>query len=296
MANESVDEFVADLLARSNFPTAGAAVTCAVSGGADSLALLALACRAGCDVTAVHVDHGIRPGSSVEAELVRRVADELGATFRSESVEVGLGPNLEARARAARYAVLPDDVLLGHTADDQAETMLLNLMRGSGPSGMAAMAVDARRPILALRRADTERLCELLGIEWFDDPSNDDPQFRRNRVRSEALPLLADIADRDVAALLARQAPLFAEQADFLNELAAPLDPTDCAAMRQQPVVLVRIAVRRWFADTSGEPYPLDEASVARVLQVINNEIVATEVVGGWRVARSAGRLALVSP
>ncbi len=290
------DDLVAQLLARSTFPPAGTAVTCAVSGGADSLALLALARRAGCDVTAVHVDHRLRDGSAAEADLVERVAVELGAVFRAETVEVGPGPNLEARARTARYEVLPDDVLLGHTADDQAETMLLNLLRGSGPSGMAGMASDARRPILALRRADTEALCKALGIAWFDDPSNDDPQFRRNRVRHEAVPLLADIADRDVAALLARQAPLFAEQADYLAELAAPLDPTDCAAMRQQPVVLVRLAVRRWFAETSGEVYPLDEASVARVLEVINNEIVATEVVGGWRVSRSGGRLALVSP
>ena len=139
------------LLARCDFPAAGTDVTCAVSGGADSLALLVLATHAGCRVTAVHVDHGIRPGSAGEAEVVRAAAERFGADFRAEAVAVVPGPNLEARARAARYGVLPPDVLTGHTADDQAETVLLNLARGAGLDGLAGMA-PARRPLRRLRR------------------------------------------------------------------------------------------------------------------------------------------------
>src|SRR5688572_2097535 len=97
-----------DLLPRCRFPTAGTVVTCAVSGGADSLALLVLATAAGLDVTAVHVDHGLRPGSAGEADVVAAAAERFGAAFRAERVVVELGPNLEARARAARYAVLPE--------------------------------------------------------------------------------------------------------------------------------------------------------------------------------------------
>src|SRR3954452_4130299 len=96
----------AHLLPRTTFPSPGTAVTCAVSGGADSLALLVLACAAGCRVTAVHVDHGLRQGSDREAEVVAEAARRVGAGFRSERVEVGHGPNLEARARAARFSVL----------------------------------------------------------------------------------------------------------------------------------------------------------------------------------------------
>src|SRR5438105_1748979 len=107
-----------DLLPRCTFPPAGSDVACAVSGGADSLALLVLAVAAGCRATAVHVDHGLRAGSAADADVVRDAARRLGAGFRAERVDVGAGPNLEARARVARYAVLPPDVLTGHTADD----------------------------------------------------------------------------------------------------------------------------------------------------------------------------------
>ena len=98
---------VVDALARTTFPAAGTPVVCAVSGGADSLALLALSVAAGCPATAVHVDHGLRPGSAAEADVVEAAAAALGARFRRERVDVGDGPNLEARARAARHAVLP---------------------------------------------------------------------------------------------------------------------------------------------------------------------------------------------
>ncbi|HEY2435791.1 MAG TPA: ATP-binding protein, partial [Solirubrobacteraceae bacterium] len=108
------------LLPRATFPSAGTEVTCAVSGGADSLALLVLACAAGCRVTAVHVDHGLRPGSAAEADVVAAAALRFGADFRAEKAHVDAGPNLEARARRARFALLPPEVLTGHTADDQA--------------------------------------------------------------------------------------------------------------------------------------------------------------------------------
>ena len=279
------------LLRRCAFPPAGTAVTCAVSGGADSLALLVLAVAAGCRATAVHVDHGLRPGSTAEAEVVRAAATRVGAGFRSERVEVAPGPNLEARARAARYAVLPPDVLTGHTADDQAETVLLNLLRGAGLDGLAGMAAGegGRHPILALRRRETVELCRAVGLEPVADPSNDDPRHRRNRVRHELLPLLDAIAERDVAAVLARQAGLLREEAALLDALAAALDPTDAPALAAAPVPLARRAVRRWL--TAGCDHPPDSASVERVLAVARGDVRAAEVDGGRRVARTRQRL-----
>src|SRR6266508_1002770 len=116
-------ELISALLARCTFPPPGTAVTCAYSGGADSTALLVLAQRAGCDVTAIHVDHGLRPSSRSEAELAATNAELLGVQFRSLEVRVGSGPNLEARARAARLAALPVGVLTGHNADDHGQAV-----------------------------------------------------------------------------------------------------------------------------------------------------------------------------
>jgi tRNA(Ile)-lysidine synthase len=285
----------APLLDRCRFPAAGSTVTCGVSGGADSSALLALAVAAGLQVTAVHVDHGLRPGSAREAEVVATTAAALGAAFRSVTVRVEAGPNLEARARAARRGALPVAALLGHTADDQAETMLLNLMRGAGLEGLAGMRVDGRRPILALRRHETVALCAALDLDLVADPSNHDPAFRRNRVRHEMLPLLAEIAGRDVVPVLARQATLTRDAVDHLVSDAERLDPTDASALAGAPVVLARLAVRRWLRTCSDERHPPDAATVERVLEVARIERRATDVGGGWRVARTDGRLRLES-
>jgi tRNA(Ile)-lysidine synthase len=269
-----------------------------VSGGADSLALLALAAEAGCAVTAVHVDHGLRPGSAGEAEVVRAAGERFGARFVALRVEVPPGPNLEARARAARYAALPAGALTGHTADDQAETVLLNLVRGAALDGLAGMD-PARRPLRRLRRSETRGLCAALGLAPAADPSNEDPAFRRNRVRHELLPLLSAIAERDVVPVLARQADLARDDARVLDDLAAALDPTDARALAAAPAALARRAVRAWLrAGGPGgeERHPPDAAAVARVLAVARGEAVACEVAGGWRVARTAGRLRLEPP
>jgi tRNA(Ile)-lysidine synthase len=278
----------ATLLARCTFPPPPTAVTCAVSGGADSLALLVLAAAAGCDVTAVHVDHGLRPRS--EADIVEAAARRLGATFRAEKVDVASGPNLEARARAARYAVLPADVLTGHTADDQAETVLLNLIRGAGLDGLAGMR-PRNHPILELRRHETEAVCAAEGLVPFADPTNADPVHRRNRVRRELLPILDDIAQRDVAAVLARQAAILRDEADVLDVLAAAVDPTDAHALMATPPALARRAVRRWL--THGHDHPPDAATVERVLAVAHGVARATDVGGGRRVLRTDNVLRL---
>jgi tRNA(Ile)-lysidine synthase len=265
-----------------------------VSGGADSLALLVLAVAAGCVATAVHVDHGLRAGSAAEADVVRDVADAVGAAFRGERVVVAPGPNLEARARAARYQVLPDDVLTGHTADDQAETVLLNLVRGAGLDGLAGIAPGPRRPILGLRRHQTHGLCLALGLAPVDDPSNADPAHRRNRVRHELMPLLDAVAERDVAAVLARQAPLLRDEAELLDGLAAALDPADARAVAAAPVALARRALRRWLS--AGCDHPPDGATVERVLAVARGDAKAADVGGGRRVARTGRRLRLDPP
>ena len=274
------------LLGRCRFPPAGTAVTCAVSGGADSLALLVLAVAAGGDVTAVHVDHGTRPAGP-EVDVVRAAAARFGARCQSVAVDVPAGPNQEERWRDARRAALPPDALTGHTADDLAETVLLNLVRGAGLDGLAGIRPGPTKPILALRRRETHALCASLGLEPVADPSNDDPCHRRNRVRHELLPLLDDIADRDVVAVVARQASLLRDDADLLDGSASTIDPTDAHALTSAPLPLARRAVRRWLTTD----HPPDAASVERVLAVARCEAKACELPGGVRVVRSGMQL-----
>ena len=307
-----------DLLPRCAFPAAGSPLTCAVSGGPDSLALLVLAVAAGCRVTAVHVDHGLRPGSAAEADVVAEAAARFGAAFRRERVVVPDGPNLEARARAARFAVLPPSVATGHTMDDQAETVLLNLLRGAGLDGVGAMPPGPEHPLLALRRAETTGLCEAVGLTPVVDPSNDDRRHLRNRVRHELLPLLGDLGRRDPVPLLARQAAVAREDSTLLDALAAEAvtDPADAVALSAAPRPLARRAVRRWLRGSAatataggragtdqagadragGDRHPPSLAEVERVLAVAAGRAVGTELAGGVRVHRTAQRLVIDPP
>ncbi len=263
-------------------------VVCAVSGGPDSMALVVLAAAAGCRVTAVHVDHGLREGSSVEAQTVSVVARRVGAAFRSERVVVARGPNQEARARVARYAVLGPNALTGHTADDQAETMMLNLLRGAALNGLSGMRPH-RHPLLNVRRHETHELCRVLDLEVVDDPSNRLPVHLRNRVRAEMLPLMDDLARRDLVPLLVRQAEVWRADADLLDELASAIDPTDAKALAAAPLALARRAVRSWL---SGE-HPPDLATIERVLAVARGESAACETNDGRRIGRHQQRLSL---
>ena len=280
--------FVRDLVARCNFPNTGP-VECAVSGGPDSMALLYLAIASGLRPIAHHVDHGLRPGSEGEADLVAGLCHQLGATFVAHRVTLEDGPNLEARARAARRSVLPLGVLTGHTADDQAETVLLNLMRGSGTGGLGGMRRSTSKPLLALRRSETHDLCRDLGISTATDESNLDPRFRRNRVRHDLSPLINEIAQRDTVAVIARTAHLMADDEQLLDELAQVIDVHDAIGLARAPLPLSRRAIRRWLSD----PYPPDFATVERVLEVARGVHPSCDVGRGRRVIRSRQRLEL---
>lgn len=278
------------LLARTHFPVSGQ-LHCAVSGGADSLALLLLAVRTEQPVTAWHVDHGLRNGSSSEGNFVREIAATLAVPCETRSVHIPDGSNLEARARDARYGVLPPDVLTGHTADDQAETVLINLLRSSGTAGLAGMRAE-QRPILSLRRHETHDLCRALGVTPLHDPMNSDVRFQRVRIREELLPLLGDISRRDIVDVLVRQAHILREDDDVLEELAAMLDATDAKALSAAPVALARRAIRQWLAN----PKPPDLATVERVLAVARGDAAACDIGEGREVRRSHQRLGIRSP
>jgi tRNA(Ile)-lysidine synthase len=211
-------------------------VLVALSGGPDSLALAAAtafeAPRAGIRAGAVVVDHGLQAGSADVAAAAADRARELGlAPVVCTRVEVGVEGGPEAAARTARYAALDAvaeqhgavAVLFGHTLDDQAETVLLGLARGSGSGsirGMEPVRGLYRRPLLGIRRASTEAFCADSGLETWHDPQNDDPAFARVRVRQSLLPQLESTLGPGVAEALARTAEQVREDADALDAMA----------------------------------------------------------------------------
>ena len=296
MSAESVaDEMVALLLARCTFGDEEI-LDIACSGGPDSTALALLASRTGRKVVLHHVDHGLREGSGDDAHVVKNLADSLGAEFVHHVVTLAPGGNVEARARAARRAVLPATAATGHTMDDQAETVLLNLLRGAGTDGIAGMAPGPTHPILQLRRHETHALCAAFGCSVVTDETNEDLSFRRNRIRAELLDHMSDIADRDVVPLLARTAGIVGREASFIEDLAAQQipDPTSVAALRAAPQVVADRALRTWLRKSlniAGEQHPPSEAEMARVRAVVSGAAVATELSGGARLARRAGVL-----
>ena len=215
---------------------ADAPVLIACSGGADSVALAASAVRAGVRCSIGHVDHGLRPSSAADAEHVRELARSLGVEFhlqRLSGLEVR-GAGLEAAAREARYAALIElaraaettAVATAHTRRDQAETVLLRLIRGAGPGALAgirrgrplAPGIDLLRPLLDVSRAATEAYCRVRGLRFVDDPHNVDPARTRARLRA-LWPLLLELNPR-LEEALAGAADIAAEEDALLNGLA----------------------------------------------------------------------------
>ncbi|GAA4685249.1 tRNA lysidine(34) synthetase TilS [Streptomyces chumphonensis] len=227
-------------------------VLVACSGGADSMALASAlafeAPRIGLRAGGVTVDHGLQDGSDVRAEEVAERLTALGlAPVEAVAVTVGRGAGPEAAARQARYAALDAAalrsgavcVLLGHTRDDQAETVLLGLARGSGTRSLAGMAAVSgspaggpgaerryRRPFLAVDRQTTRRACMVQSLPVWDDPHNADPAFTRSRVRHEAMPTLEKALGKGVIEALARTAQLSRDDADALDAWAAQAERT----------------------------------------------------------------------
>ena len=233
----------------------------ALSGGPDSLALTAVAAQLR-PTTALIVDHGLQPDSADVAETARRQAISVGCVDADVvRVSVGNEGGPEAAARAARYAALgayrDGPVLLGHTLDDQAETVLLGLGRGSGArsiAGMRAHDVPWCRPLLGVRRAVTHAACRELGLTAWQDPHNTDRHFTRSRLRLDVLPLLEDVLGGGVAEALARTATSLREDTELLDALAAQALPgvradagLQAQALAALPAPVRRRVIRGWL-------------------------------------------------
>jgi tRNA(Ile)-lysidine synthase len=239
-----VADRAARALAAAGVPGRGDGLAVAVSGGADSLALLhalrTLAWTRDWRLEVVTVDHGMRPGSAADAAFVVDHAKALGlgahpVTVAAADLDADRGAGPEGAARAARYRALAESaaeagcrfVATGHTMDDQAETVVLQLLRGTGPDGLGAMAVRdgwLLRPLLGVRRSETRACCRALDLAWREDPSNADQRLLRNAVRLRVLPLLEELRPGSTRTL-ARTAGLARSERDWLDPLvSAALD------------------------------------------------------------------------
>jgi tRNA(Ile)-lysidine synthase len=292
---------------------AGTLVLAACSGGADSLALAAalafVAPRAGLRAGGVTVDHGLQEGSASRASAVVSLLSGLGLDpVRGIPVTVGKHGGLEAAARTARYHALEHAasefgaaaVLLGHTLDDQAETVLLGLARGSGPRSLAGMPPRRgvfRRPLLGLRRRVTVAACAALGLGPWDDPHNADRGFARVRVRLDALPALEAALGPGVAEALARTADQLRADAEVLDDISAERTrgdaPLSASSLAGLPGA-VRTRVLRKAAIAAGcPPGALTAAHVARLAELVTDWHGQRwiDLPGGVRASRRAGQV-----
>lgn len=317
-------------------PTSDEPIVVAVSGGADSTALLLAIEELKTNyklynrICVAHLDHRIRKLSSKDAKWVADLASRLGfqsITGRSKVADSAraAGDNLEQAAREARYAFLErtakkvsaDYVLTAHTMDDQAETVLLRLMRGSAGAGLGGMeslrplaknsSIKLARPLLWARRAETEDYCRLRKIEFLSDEMNDDQRFARVKVRKQLLPLMQSFNNRIVEALsrTATQlredgAVLFTDSGALLRRASTSDDesetktPTlDVKVLANAPPALRRRALRQWLAEARGDTRRLEMVHLSAVESLLEGNAGGrvVELPRGGRVVRRRGRL-----
>ena len=282
-------------------PARGETLVLGLSGGADSVALTdvlaSLQRRHGFRLVAAHLDHGLRPESADDAAFCHAFCTRLAIPFRGGSARVRDRADrerggLEQAARLERYSFLrrvKDDegaalVAVAHTQDDQAETLLLRLLRGAGASGLAGMrlrSADLLRPLLEVSRARVLEHLRARGLAWREDPTNADRVHLRNRVRHELIPYLEQRFNPRVREALARTAALLADEAAHLETqaegLVARIASRDGEALvldrrrlGSAPLAVARTAVRLALQRTGGLA-GIDRGHVDRLLQVANS-------------------------
>ncbi len=278
-------------------------VVVACSGGADSIALSLIAYCNSLNFSIAYIEHEISTYTSECAVMVKQLAEDLDAEFNSINLKMSqrslADGNIEANARELRYQALSEIriqtqskfILTAHHKDDVVETFLINLLRGSG-SGTASLSQQRDsifRPLLHWRKKELEDFVTSCGYDFFDDPGNTDPRFVRNRIRHEVIPLLNEIADRDIVPLVSRTAELLSQDNSFLNEYASSLWPNgdpDTRELAKLDLVLQRHALRTWI---KGYPPTYDE--IERILDVVNHKVRSTQLSGNRTIWRSGAKL-----
>lgn len=286
--------FLACRVAVRPFASSGASVVIGLSGGPDSLALVAAAAAEGIDATAIVIDHGLQSGSGDVAKHASDQATRLGIPSTVVPVTVAPSPSgVEAAAREARYAALfahagTREVWVAHTADDQAETLLLGALRGN-PAGMSPRDGRLVRPFLTIRRADTVGACAELGLEPWNDPMNEDAAYRRVAIRTNVIPQLSDLIGGDAVPALAATADRIAADNQLIADLNDLTPTSSCAELVADPPAIRRRRLAAWLLD-QGVPVQRDQLAAIESLVTDWRGQGPINVAGG-AVARRAGTL-----
>lgn len=298
---ETLEDRIARFIAERRLLEPSDPVLLMVSGGADSMCLLHVMARLhGGPMTALAIDHGLRPEAAEEVGLVRAAGTALGIPVIAHRLALVGGAALQERARTERYAVARRvaaetgcvRILTGHTASDQAETVLFRIARGTGRDGARGMSAAGTitRPLLAVTRDETRRWCRMHGVPFADDPSNADPHYARSRVRHALLPALTAVhpdAERAVTRfteLLDDEAAVLAPVIDAAWERCSADEGIDVALLQQEPPAVQRLVVRRHLASVGIAP---DATWVTAALACARGESGAVDAEGGrfflWR-------------
>lgn len=292
---------------------AGDRIVVAVSGGADSLALAYAvsmeAKKLAFQTSAVTIDHQLQDKSSDQAATVVEQMESLGIACTVKKIKVEITDGLESSARRARYEVLDglnaDAIFLGHTHNDQAETVLLGLSRGSGTRSLAGMAdVNGKyiRPFLTITREQTEQACAEIGLIPWNDPHNKDSQFARVRVRTQALPVLEETIGPGISDALVRSARILRDDADALDQwaeqeiLGLDLHDLDCTYLQGLPKAIRSRIIRRaiYAAGAPSGSLTAEHVGAIEALICAWNGQGPAHLPGGVKVERFSGRLSLV--
>ena len=291
MSKSDRQVFTEKYLARCNFDgrVPGDRICVAYSGGVDSTALLIAAAASGYTVTAFLINHQLRASAASDALAAEANARKLNVRFLSMTTS-GVSPsaNVEAWAREQRKRLLPDDVMTGHTADDQCETLLYRLGLGSGAAGVSGIKPGSTKPILNLRRTDNEKLCELWEIEPVIDDSNASSEFVRNRVRNELVPLFSDLMGRDIVPLTCRTANALREDDRELSRQACEQYTHNVKYLRTLPVPVLARVVREMLTVNGLPPTSKD---VEQTFDVIFTSTPRAQLSRKLTVARTRGEL-----
>lgn len=288
-----------------------------VSGGRDSVALLHAMIAAGYrGIIVCHLDHALRPQSEEESWMVAEMADQHGLPFESDRVDVRAVAadrklSIETAAREVRYeffrqvarAYWCPRLMLAHHADDQVETFLFNLLRGSGRGGLAAMTpvstreingarLQIHRPLLGVWRREIDEYVSHHGLSYSEDASNADPKFTRSRLRHELLPELERVFGREVKGALWRSSEILAAEEEVLGKLtpALPSGPVRVSELVTLPLAIQRRAIHAWLMQNEVADLSFDDVERVRGL-LIKLKPAKVNVAKGRHVRRRAGKL-----
>ncbi|MET0388269.1 MAG: tRNA lysidine(34) synthetase TilS [Polyangiales bacterium] len=292
--------------------TRGSVVVCACSGGPDSAALLAclarLADELGFALHAASVDHGLRPEAAADVRIAQRQAEHVGVPFHALAIAVPAGGSLQARARELRYAALAElaqrlgaaRIAVGHTQDDQAETVLARMLRGAGLWGLAAISPRRSdgvvRPLIDCRRSDVHQFARRSFTALAEDLSNVNPRFERVRIRSHVVPTL-EMEDRALVRHLAQLAEDARDCMALVDTLAEALlgqcmtgaETLEISELVSQPATLRRAVLRQFVDRSTG--LPIGRAELAQLDQVLCRDRGEVWLSAGYSVHASGGGL-----